>query len=131
MMAYILPVVIVAAIILLVSLVWRAVSRHRSLPCPPWLAWMLENPISKSRTPAFLSCLELSSGLRVLDAGCGPGRLTIPIAQAVGPNGAVLAVDIQPEMLHRAQANATEAALSNVEFLLAGLGEGKLPGVSL
>ena len=79
------------------------------------------------RTEATLSQLELRFGHRVLDGGCGPGRLSIPIAKAVGVKGRVLAVDIQPEMLRRAQRKAEEAAVDNIDFLQAGLGEGRLP----
>jgi len=65
--------------------------------------------------------------MKVLDLGCGPGRLTIPIAERLGPDGEVLAVDIQAGMLRRAQAKAQAAGLTNVEFLQAAVGEGKLP----
>lgn len=106
---------------------WRLLSRRRSLPCPSWLSWMVDNPLARSRTNATLAQLELSPGLHVLDAGCGPGRLSIPIAQAVGPRGHVLAVDIQPDMLRRAREKASLASVSNVEFLNAALGGGRLP----
>jgi ubiquinone/menaquinone biosynthesis C-methylase UbiE len=63
----------------------------------------------------------------VLDAGCGPGRLTLPLADAVGPDGEVLALDIQDEMLARVRAKVEAADLRNVDYLQAALGEGKLP----
>ncbi|MBM9535860.1 class I SAM-dependent methyltransferase [Desulfobulbus alkaliphilus] len=63
----------------------------------------------------------------ILDAGCGPGRLTVPLARSVGPSGRVAALDIQPGMLARAKNRTENAGLNNVDFLAAGLGEGKLP----
>jgi ubiquinone/menaquinone biosynthesis C-methylase UbiE len=42
--------------------------------------------------------LDLGPGMRVLDAGCGPGRLTIPLAKAVGAGGEVVALDGQREV---------------------------------
>jgi ubiquinone/menaquinone biosynthesis C-methylase UbiE len=39
----------------------------------------------------------------------------------------VLAVDIQPRMLERLEARIAERGVRNVETLLAGLGDGKLP----
>jgi len=65
--------------------------------------------------------------MHVLDAGCGPGRLTVPIAQAVAPEGTVLAMDIQPGMLSRAREKAEIASLSNIKFLLGSLGGSSLP----
>jgi ubiquinone/menaquinone biosynthesis C-methylase UbiE len=88
---------------------------------------MVDNPFSAGRTNATMAQLELSPGLQVLDAGCGPGRMTIPMARAVGPEGKVMAVDIQPEMLRRAQHKASHASLFNIQFLHAALGQGSLP----
>ena len=113
--------------LIMIWLVWRAVSRRRSVPCPAWLSWMVDNPFSMRRTSATLGQLQLTPGLSVLDAGCGPGRLAIPIAKAVGPKGSVLAMDIQPDMLRRAREKAAKASVGNLEFLHAGLGEGRLP----
>ena len=126
-MAYFVPLAILAIAVLAVWLIWRAVSRRRSLPCPSWLGWMVDNSLSGRRTSATVALLELAPGLHVLDAGCGPGRLTIPIAEAVGPGGTVVAVDIQPEMLRRARSKATQASVANVQFLHAALGEAQLP----
>jgi ubiquinone/menaquinone biosynthesis C-methylase UbiE len=71
--------------------------------------------------------LELTPGLWVLDAGCGPGRLAVPIAEAVGPAGRVFAMDIQQRMLDRARVKADRASVRNIEFLHAPLGAGRLP----
>jgi ubiquinone/menaquinone biosynthesis C-methylase UbiE len=109
---------------------WRLVSRRRDLPCPPWLGWMveLENPFSKyHRAGVILELLDVKPGMKVLDAGCGPGRLTLPAARAVGEQGEVLAVDIQEKMLARTRQKVQAAGLENVRYLYAKLGEGKLP----
>jgi 2-polyprenyl-3-methyl-5-hydroxy-6-metoxy-1,4-benzoquinol methylase len=114
---------------LLVAIGWRLASRRRSLPCPTWLRWLVEldNPFAKTyQTNAILEHLDLRPGMKVLDVGCGPGRLTIPIAAQIGPQGEVVAIDIQPGMLRRAQAKAQAADLHNIRFLQAGAGEGKL-----
>jgi len=119
--------IVVVVVFLAGFLGWRLVSNRRSLPCPAWLSWMVDNRFSRARTKRTLDQLELSPGMHVLDAGCGPGRLTVPIAQAVGPEGTVLALDIQPDMLRRAQAKAEGASVSNVTFLVGSLGAGQLP----
>ena len=118
---------LLASLLGAVWFLWRLISRRQSMPCPAWLSWMVDNPVSMRRTSATLDQLELRRGLAVLDGGCGPGRLAVPIAEAVGPVGSVLAVDVQGEMLRRARAKADKAMLGNIEFLHASLGEGKLP----
>jgi ubiquinone/menaquinone biosynthesis C-methylase UbiE len=114
----------------LAGLIWRISSGHRSLPCPAWLGWMVEmdNPFTKeNQARTIVSRLGLSPGMKALDAGCGPGRLTIPLAAAVGPNGEVLAVDIQEDMLSRVRVKVKDQGLQNVTYLQTGLGQGKLP----
>lgn len=109
------------------ALIWRLGARRFSLPCPSWLSWLLENPFDQgARVSASIRELDLRPGMRVLDAGCGPGRLTIPVALQVGPDGEVTALDIQPAMLQRARRRASAANLNNIQFLQAGLGEGKI-----
>ncbi len=113
----------------LFALVWRVLSRRYSLPCPTWLGWLVElnNPIAENySTGAIVQRLDLQPGMQVLDVGCGPGRLTIPIAQQIGPQGQVTAIDIQPGMLRRAQEKAQAVDLKNIRFLQVGAGNGQL-----
>jgi SAM-dependent methyltransferase len=39
---------------------------------------------------------SLEAGQRVLDLGCGPGSITVGLAEAVGPGGAAIGVDLDP-----------------------------------
>lgn len=114
----------------LVSIIWRLASRRQSLPCPSWLRWLVEldNPFTQTNRAAFIvDTLRLTPGMVVLDAGCGPGRLTVPLAQRVGPDGRVVALDIQAGMLARAQAKVAAAGLTQVDFVAAALGNAQLP----
>ena len=114
---------------LLFLLGWRYGTRLARLPCPAWLAWTVErdNPFtSATRSDAIVKASGLRPGMRVLDVGCGPGRVAVPAARAVAPGGEVLALDLQPAMLRRAQAKAAASHVSNIRFLQAGAGEGKL-----
>jgi ubiquinone/menaquinone biosynthesis C-methylase UbiE len=95
---------------------WRWSSRRRQMPCPAWLAWILENPLTEAVAGAnvTLDRIGLRPGERGLDVGCGPGRMALPAAQRVGPAGEIVALDVQPAMLARLRARLAEAAVRNV-----------------
>src|SRR6516164_4948067 len=119
---------ILLAVIAFVALI-VIIARRWSVPCQVWLRWLVEldNPFSKTnRAATIVERLHLQPGMAVLDVGCGPGRLAVPIAQQVGQHGYVVAMDIQPGMLRRAEEKARAANLTNIRFLQAGAGDGKL-----
>jgi ubiquinone/menaquinone biosynthesis C-methylase UbiE len=95
---------------------------------PPRLTFLFENPIVNALVgpERLIQRLDLAPGMRVLDAGCGPGRLTIPLARAVGPGGEVVALDGQREMLEKLQKRLEAGGIGNVRPARAVLGEGAL-----
>jgi len=58
----------------------------------------------------------LREGETVVDLGSGGGLDVFLAARAVGPTGRVIGIDMTPEMLARARANAERLGLANVEF---------------
>jgi len=60
----------------------------------------------------------LKPGETVLDLGSGAGFDCFLAANQVGPEGHVIGVDMTPEMLGKARANAARAGYTNVEFRL-------------
>jgi arsenite methyltransferase len=64
--------------------------------------------------PLQLAAVE--RGNTVLDLGSGAGFDVLLAAQAVGPEGRVIGVDMTSEMLARAEANARASGFENVEF---------------
>jgi ubiquinone/menaquinone biosynthesis C-methylase UbiE len=111
-----------------VAVAWRIAARLRPLPCPPWLSGLLENPLASAiRADRLIQRAGIKPGMRVLDAGCGAGRVTLPIARAVGSKGEVIALDIQPGMLDIVMARAKSSGNANIRFMLSGLGENMLP----
>ena len=59
----------------------------------------------------------LRPGETVLDLGCGAGIDTLLAARSVGPTGRAIGIDMTPEMVARARANAEAAGFANVEVL--------------
>ena len=59
--------------------------------------------------------LNPQDGERILEIGCGPGRLTTLIAQKI-PNGEVLATDLSQNMIEKAGESMTLSGLTNVQF---------------
>ncbi len=108
---------------------WRFAVRRHTLPCPSWLSWLLENPFMNSVAGAesILDRLAVRPSMKVLDVGCGPGRLAVPAAQRVGVGGEVVALDLQSAMLGRLQQKIDAAGLTNLRLLQAGAGDGTLP----
>jgi SAM-dependent methyltransferase len=66
----------------------------------------------------LLAHLALTGGEGVLEIGCGTGAVTLPLADAVGGNGRVVAVDISEPMLDVARQRVSGRGLNNVNLLL-------------
>lgn len=122
---------IILALIALLALgmiIWRLLSKRHSLPCPSWLGWMVEidNPFTKvNRAASIISHLSIRPDMMILDAGCGPGRLAIPIAEQL-TQGQLVALDIQQSMLDKTKHKAQQRNLNNITYLNCKLGENKL-----
>ena len=67
---------------------------------------------------ALLDRAAYQPGERVLDLGCGGGATTLAIAEAVGPQGAALGLDVAPMLVERASARAAETG-STARFVCA------------
>ena len=83
-------------------------------------AGWLERPqrVQEERTDLLLAALKLSPGDTVVDLGAGTGYFSFPIAEQI-PEGRVLAVDIQPQMLAIIEQRIVTASVPNVEPRLA------------
>ncbi len=82
----------------------------------------LANAVPEDITNFSLGCgdpitiASLQPGERVIDLGSGGGLDCFLAAQRVGPTGHVVGVDMTPEMLAKARANAARLGVTNVEF---------------
>ncbi|MDJ0665259.1 MAG: methyltransferase domain-containing protein [Acidimicrobiia bacterium] len=68
---------------------------------------------------------QIEAGMRVLDLGCGPGSITVGLAEHVGPGGSVVGVDNSPERIELAQ--EAGAGVPALEFTVASVYELPFP----
>lgn len=59
----------------------------------------------------------VTAGEKVLEIGCGTGAFTVPLAEAVGERGEVLAADISSAMLAEARGRLAETGLRNLTLV--------------
>jgi SAM-dependent methyltransferase len=62
---------------------------------------------------------ELSQGMTAVDLGAGTGYFLSRLSRAVGPGGAVIATDIEPDMVRYMKERAAREKLTNVQALVA------------
>ncbi len=75
----------------------------------------------KPFTRRLLAEAGLTTGMSVLDIGCGPGEVSLIAAELVGESGRVLGVDASADMLQVAQTRMNAAGVTHVSFLAADL----------
>jgi ubiquinone/menaquinone biosynthesis C-methylase UbiE len=126
---YISLLLIILGLFAIGVLAWRLLSIRWSLPCPTSLMWMLDHRLMEhvAGSSTLIQRAKIDPGMVVLDVGCGPGRVSVPLATYLGPEGKVVALDVQPTMLKRLRQRMDQAGVKNIEILRGGLGEGNLP----
>ncbi|MCJ7739220.1 MAG: class I SAM-dependent methyltransferase [Anaerolineae bacterium] len=91
------------------------VMKGHGTPCPSSWSWIVDNPLRRWDVRHALSRAGIRSGETVLELGPGPGAFTVAAARCVGPEGRLIAVDIQPEMISQVETRVREAGLTHVE----------------
>ncbi|MBO0949483.1 class I SAM-dependent methyltransferase [Fibrella forsythiae] len=84
----------------------------------------------EERTDLLLAALDLKPTDVVADIGAGTGYFSFRLARAV-PQGKVLAVDIQPEMIEYLNNGRKKENVPNVEPILGTITDPKLPANSV
>src|SRR5947199_10618454 len=84
--------------------------------------------LSCGNPTAFAS---LKPGETIVDLGCGGGLDILLAAAKVGPAGRAIGIDMTPEMIERARANAAKQKLTHVAFHLATIDRLPLPDASV
>lgn len=77
-------------------------------------SWALNNWLRRLvQNPRKIVGEYIKEGDSVIDFGCGPGFFTVDMAQMVGDNGKVTAVDLQEEMLTHTKHHANNKKVGN------------------
>ena len=72
---------------------------------PDWDTIIGNDEKRKSIIKNIMSTMGLSSGMSVLDVGCGTGILVPLIHERIGDKGSITAIDPSPEMIKQAKKN--------------------------
>jgi ubiquinone/menaquinone biosynthesis C-methylase UbiE len=99
-----------------------------SRPAAEWTE-RLERPdrVASLKIDYIIASLALKPGETVADIGAGPGIISVPMAQAVGPKGKVYAEDIDEGFFEHIKKKADAAKVTNVTTVLGGPSDPKLP----
>jgi ubiquinone/menaquinone biosynthesis C-methylase UbiE len=90
--------------------------------------WLVRETREQEEQPeAMLDALKIPKGATVADVGAGVGYTSVRLARRVGPEGTVLATDLQPEMLRMLQQNTRAEGLTNVKPVRCTPTDPKLP----
>ena len=83
--------------------------------CPWWIGYLLLSPVRRwTQSPRRILEPWVRPGMTVVDVGCAMGYFTLPLAGLVGPDGRVVAVDLQERMLRALERRARRAGLSEL-----------------
>ena len=85
----------------------------------------------EERSDLLLRILAPAPGSTVADVGAGSGYYSRRLADAIGPNGKVYAIDIQSEMFAMLQSVAKQRGYGHITPLLGATNDVKLPAASV
>jgi len=99
----------------------RAIRKLYRFPAPAFIGRFLDSDLRRWRQPPgkLIERSGIKPGMMVMDLGCGSGAFTPFVARAVGEQGKVYAVDIQPAMLRQLEgklAKAENQDIKNIEL---------------
>ena len=91
-------------------------------------SWLTRPERDEEEQPdRVVEALNIREGATVVDLGAGVGYFTWRLAKRVGPQGSVIAVDIQQGMLDLLAENLRQRGITNVDVVLASPDDPSLP----
>jgi ubiquinone/menaquinone biosynthesis C-methylase UbiE len=107
-----------------------AATSHRRFDDPAYWSTVFDDPARAAwqKPDELVAALALRPGQCVADLGAGTGYFSRLLSAAVGPEGTVLAVDPEPNLVAHLRARAEREGAANVVPVLASLDNPRLPG---
>jgi ubiquinone/menaquinone biosynthesis C-methylase UbiE len=96
---------------------------------PEW--WNETDRDAADESGQLARALDIRPGMAVADIGAGAGYHTLRLAKRVGPSGRIYANDITPNYLADLKRTAERRKIRNVEFVLGGPDDPRLPPASV
>ena len=114
---------------LVITLISATMSLAAQQRDPQQYRQILENPdrVAALQVDTVITTLGIQPGMRIADLGAGSGVFTIPLARAVGATGTVYAIDVDAGLLAIVADKARAAGLANVQTVVAGETDPRLP----
>ena len=99
----------------------RIVRHIYKFPMPEFAANIIDNPFRRKIQPPDQTAIRhgIQPGMTVLDVGPGNGTYTLAAARRVGPQGKVIAIDIEPRMIARVERKIEAEGVTNIEARVA------------
>jgi 2-polyprenyl-3-methyl-5-hydroxy-6-metoxy-1,4-benzoquinol methylase len=92
----------------------RSADRPAGNVCPWWLCATFDNRLRRLiQNPDRILAGLVQPGETALDVGCGMGYFSIPLARLVGPEGSVIGVDLQEQMLAGVRRRAERSGVAD------------------
>ena len=114
--------IVILGLIFIHQVVFRIVRKWAYFPAPAFIGRGLDSDFRRRLQPPdkLVQRSGIKDGMHVLEIGCGSGAYTTFVARAVGGEGKVYALDIQPEMLQQLEnklAKPENKDIKNIELV--------------
>jgi ubiquinone/menaquinone biosynthesis C-methylase UbiE len=95
----------------------RIVRQRYPFPIPHFMIHIIDNPFRRMIQPLHKKPgrLGIKLGMTVLEIGPGSGTYTLAAAKTVGPEGKIIAVDIEDRVVQHIQRRIDKTGVTNIE----------------
>jgi cyclopropane fatty-acyl-phospholipid synthase-like methyltransferase len=95
----------------------RIIRQRYPFPIPHFMIHLIDNPFRRMAQPLHKKPerLGIKIGMTVLEIGPGSGTYTLAAAETVGPDGKIVAVDIEDRVVQHVQRRIEKTGVTNIE----------------